>query len=106
MADENDRRFMAAAIRLGGGALGTTWPNPAVGAILVREGRVISRGRTARGGRPHAEAIALKRAGDLAAGGTLYVSLEPCSHHGRTPPCTSAILNARVDRVVAPLADP
>ncbi|MBA3516257.1 MAG: bifunctional diaminohydroxyphosphoribosylaminopyrimidine deaminase/5-amino-6-(5-phosphoribosylamino)uracil reductase RibD [Rhizobiales bacterium] len=106
MADENDRRFMAAAIRLGGGALGTTWPNPAVGAILVRDGRVISRGRTARGGRPHAEAIALKRAGDLAAGGTLYVSLEPCSHQGQTPPCADAILNAGVRRVVAPLADP
>lgn len=106
MADELDRRFMAAAIRLGQGALGATWPNPAVGAIVVREGRVVGRCRTARGGRPHAEVIALAEAGEKSAGATLYVSLEPCSHHGRTPPCADAILKAGVHRVVAPLADP
>lgn len=101
-----DPRFMAAAIRLGAGALGTTWPNPAVGAILVKDGRVVGRGRTAPDGRPHGEAIALAQAGLAAKGGTLYVSLEPCSHHGRTPPCADALVAAGVTRVVAPFADP
>lgn len=100
-----DRRFMAAAIRLGAGALGTTWPNPAVGAIVVKDGKVVGRGRTAPGGRPHAETIALAEAGSLARGATLYASLEPCSHHGRTPPCADAIVVAGISRVVAPFAD-
>jgi diaminohydroxyphosphoribosylaminopyrimidine deaminase/5-amino-6-(5-phosphoribosylamino)uracil reductase len=106
MAEELDSRFLAAAIRLGAGALGTTWPNPAVGAIVVKDGRVVGRGRTAPGGRPHGEPLALAEAGKAARGATLYVSLEPCSHHGRTPPCTEAILTAGIARVVAPLTDP
>lgn len=101
-----DPRFMAAAIRLGTGALGTTWPNPAVGAIVVKDGMALGRGRTAPGGRPHGEAIALAQAGMAARGATLYVSLEPCSHHGRTPPCTEAIVAAGIARVVASIEDP
>ena len=106
MVDELDRRFAAAAIRLGAGALGLTWPNPAVGAIVVRDGRVVGRGRTAPGGRPHAEPIALAEAGEAARGSTLYVSLEPCSHHGRTPPCAEAVIRAGIARVVAAIPDP
>ena len=101
-----DRRFTAAAIRLGAGALGTTWPNPAVGAIVVQDGKVVGRGQTAPGGRPHAETLALAAAGEAARGSTLYVSLEPCSHHGCTPPCADAVIAAGIARVVAPLADP
>jgi diaminohydroxyphosphoribosylaminopyrimidine deaminase/5-amino-6-(5-phosphoribosylamino)uracil reductase len=106
MTEALDRRFTAAAIRLGASALGTTWPNPAVGAILVKDGRVVGRGRTARGGRPHAETQALAMAGGEARGATLYVSLEPCAHHGKTPPCADAVVEAGVARVVAPIADP
>lgn len=106
MADESDRRFLAAAIRLGEGALGLTWPNPAVGALVVKDGIVLGRGRTARGGRPHAEALALARAGDAARGATLYVSLEPCSHRGRAPPCADAVIAAGVARVVCAIDDP
>jgi diaminohydroxyphosphoribosylaminopyrimidine deaminase/5-amino-6-(5-phosphoribosylamino)uracil reductase len=106
MTEALDRRFLAAAIRLGAGALGATWPNPAVGAILVKQGRVVGRGRTDRGGRPHAETQALAMAGEAARGSTLYVSLEPCSHHGKTPPCVDAIVAAGVSRVVAPIVDP
>jgi diaminohydroxyphosphoribosylaminopyrimidine deaminase/5-amino-6-(5-phosphoribosylamino)uracil reductase len=106
MTEALDRRFLAAAIRLGAGALGTSWPNPSVGAILVKEGRVVGRGRTDRGGRPHAEAVALAMAGDKARGATLYVSLEPCAHHGRTPPCADAVAAAGVSRVVATIVDP
>jgi diaminohydroxyphosphoribosylaminopyrimidine deaminase/5-amino-6-(5-phosphoribosylamino)uracil reductase len=101
-----DRRMLAAAIRLGAAALGTTAPNPAVGAIIVKDGIVVGRGRTATGGRPHGETLALAEAGALARGATLYVSLEPCSHHGRTPPCTDALIAAGVARLVAPAADP
>lgn len=106
MTEALDRRFLAAAIRLGAGGLGTAWPNPAVGAIVVSKGAVVGRARTARGGRPHAETQALAKAGEKARGATLYVSLEPCSHHGRTPPCANAIIGAGVARVVAPIADP
>jgi len=106
MADELDSRLLAAAIRLGAGALGTAWPNPAVGAIVVKDGKVVGRGRTAPGGRPHGEPLALAEAGEAARGATLYVSLEPCSHFGRTPPCTDAILAAGIARVVAPMTDP
>jgi diaminohydroxyphosphoribosylaminopyrimidine deaminase/5-amino-6-(5-phosphoribosylamino)uracil reductase len=103
---EFDRRMLAAAIRLGAGALGTTAPNPAVGAILVKDGIIVGRGRTASGGRPHGERLALTQAGAAARGATLYVSLEPCAHHGRTPPCADAVIAAGVGRVVAPAADP
>jgi diaminohydroxyphosphoribosylaminopyrimidine deaminase/5-amino-6-(5-phosphoribosylamino)uracil reductase len=106
MDEDFDRRAVAAAIRLGAGALGSTWPNPAVGAILVKDGRVVGRGRTGAGGRPHGEALALAHAGERARGATLYVSLEPCAHHGRTPPCVDAIIAAGVARVVVTGEDP
>jgi diaminohydroxyphosphoribosylaminopyrimidine deaminase/5-amino-6-(5-phosphoribosylamino)uracil reductase len=106
MPDETDARFLAAAIRLGRGALGTTWPSPAVGAILVKDGKVVGRGRTAPGGRPHAEVQAIAEAGEAARGATLYVSLEPCSHQGRGAPCADAILAAGISRVAMPIADP
>jgi diaminohydroxyphosphoribosylaminopyrimidine deaminase / 5-amino-6-(5-phosphoribosylamino)uracil reductase len=102
----SDRRFMALAIALGRRGLGQVWPNPAVGCVIVREGRIIGRGWTQRGGRPHAETIALAQAGAAAEGATAYVSLEPCAHHGRTPPCAEALVAARVGRVVTALEDP
>lgn len=105
-----DRRFLAAAIELGRRNLGRAWPNPSVGAIVVREGpdgpRVVGRGTTAKGGRPHAETLALKAAGAEARGATVYVTLEPCAHHGRTPPCTEALVAAGVARVVTAIEDP
>jgi diaminohydroxyphosphoribosylaminopyrimidine deaminase/5-amino-6-(5-phosphoribosylamino)uracil reductase len=97
---------MALAIAEAGKALGRTHPNPAVGAVLVKRGRVIATGFHARAGAPHAEAVALARAGKQARGATLYSTLEPCNHHGRTPPCTEAILAAGVARVVYGSADP
>ncbi|MGH6925895.1 MAG: bifunctional diaminohydroxyphosphoribosylaminopyrimidine deaminase/5-amino-6-(5-phosphoribosylamino)uracil reductase RibD [Propylenella sp.] len=106
MTEALDRRFVAAAIGLGAGALGTAWPNPAVGAILVKDGRVVGRGRTGRAGRPHGEALALAMAGEEARGATLYVSLEPCAHFGKTPPCADAIVAAGVSRVVTTISDP
>ena len=101
-----DMRFMAAAIRIGCGALGEAWPNPAVGAIIVKDNKVLASARTGRGGRPHAEQSALLTAGGDAAGATLYVSLEPCAHHGKTPPCADAIIAAGIARVVVGAADP
>ncbi|MCE1236947.1 MAG: bifunctional diaminohydroxyphosphoribosylaminopyrimidine deaminase/5-amino-6-(5-phosphoribosylamino)uracil reductase RibD [Hyphomicrobiales bacterium] len=105
-----DERFMGAAIRLARRGLGLTAPNPSVGAIVVAtapEGsRVLGRGVTAPGGRPHAEPQALRQAGPAARGATLYVTLEPCSHHGKTPPCADAIVEAGIARVVCALDDP
>ncbi len=101
-----DQRMMNAAIRIGAGALGTTWPNPAVGAVLVKHGQVRAVGRTAPGGRPHAEQQALAAAGTDAVGATLYVSLEPCVHHGKTPPCADALIAAGISRVVIGTIDP
>jgi len=101
-----DQRYLLAAIRIGAGGLGTTWPNPAVGAVLLNNGRVVSAARTAAGGRPHAEQQALEAAGAQAHGGTLYLSLEPCSHHGRTPPCADAVVAAKIERVVVGALDP
>jgi diaminohydroxyphosphoribosylaminopyrimidine deaminase/5-amino-6-(5-phosphoribosylamino)uracil reductase len=97
---------MNAALALAARGLGDTWPNPSVGCVLVREGRVVGRGWTQSGGRPHAEAEALARAGSAAAGATAYVTLEPCSHHGKTPPCAEALAAAGVTRVVSALRDP
>lgn len=108
--DEEDRRFMAAALRLARRGAGQTWPNPSVGAILVQgtgpEARVVGRAVTAAGGRPHAETLALRQAGEAARGATCYVTLEPCSHYAKTPPCVNAILEAGVARVVAAATDP
>jgi diaminohydroxyphosphoribosylaminopyrimidine deaminase / 5-amino-6-(5-phosphoribosylamino)uracil reductase len=102
----DDERFMAAALNLARRGLGRVAPNPAVGALIVKDGAVIARGVTAPGGRPHAEVLGLQEAGSAARGATLYVTLEPCSHHGRTPPCADAIIAAGVARVVSALEDP
>ena len=101
-----DRRWMTVALGIGRRGLGATAPNPAVGCVLVKEGRVVGRGWTQPGGRPHAEAEALGRAGAEARGATAYVTLEPCAHHGRTPPCADALIEAGVARVVTALEDP
>ena len=97
---------MAAALALGRRGLGRAWPNPAVGCVVVRDGRVVGRGATRPGGRPHAEAVALARAGAAARGATAYVTLEPCAHHGATPPCADALVAAGVARVVMAMRDP
>lgn len=102
----DDRHFMNVALMLGRRNLGATWPNPAVGAVIVKDGIVVGRGWTQPGGRPHAEVEALARAGDAARGATLYVTLEPCSHHGKTPPCADAVVAAGIARVVAAMDDP
>ncbi|HEY6995780.1 MAG TPA: bifunctional diaminohydroxyphosphoribosylaminopyrimidine deaminase/5-amino-6-(5-phosphoribosylamino)uracil reductase RibD [Xanthobacteraceae bacterium] len=101
-----DERFMALALALGRRGLGRTWPNPAVGAVVVKDGVIVGRGWTQAGGRPHAETEALARAGGAARAATLYVTLEPCSHHGKTPPCADAIIAAGIARVVSALDDP
>lgn len=96
---------MRHALELGRRGMGRTWPNPAVGCVIVRDGRIVGRGWTGEGGRPHAEAIALAQAGDAARGATAYVTLEPCAHHGQTPPCAEALVQAGIARVVAPFED-
>ena len=101
-----DRRFMDLALSLGRRGLGKTWPNPAVGAVIVKDGIIAGRGWTQPGGRPHAEVEALRRAGEAARGATLFVTLEPCSHHGKTPPCADAVIAAGITRVVSALEDP
>jgi len=108
--DALDRRFMAAAIRLSGKHSGLTSTNPSVGTLIVRDDGagpvIVGRGVTAIGGRPHAETEALAEAGALARGATAYVTLEPCAHHGRTPPCANALVTAGVTRVVGAASDP
>jgi len=101
-----DTRFMAAALALGRRGLGLCAPNPAVGALVVKDGVIVARGWTKPGGRPHAETEALRAAGAQAHGATLYVTLEPCSHHGQTPPCTDAIIAAGAGRAVYAVDDP
>ena len=101
-----DLRSMRAALALARRGLGTVWPNPAVGCVIVDRGRVVGRGWTQPGGRPHGETEALGRAGQAARGATAYVSLEPCCHWGRTPPCTDALIAAGIRRVVVALEDP
>jgi diaminohydroxyphosphoribosylaminopyrimidine deaminase / 5-amino-6-(5-phosphoribosylamino)uracil reductase len=103
---ETDRRFMQLALSLGRRGLGRTWPNPAVGAVIVKDGVIVGRGWTQPGGRPHAEPEALARAGEAARGATLYVTLEPCSHFGRSPPCADAVIAAGIFRVVTAIEDP
>jgi diaminohydroxyphosphoribosylaminopyrimidine deaminase/5-amino-6-(5-phosphoribosylamino)uracil reductase len=96
----SDEAHMRAALAMARRGLGTAWPNPSVGCVVVRDGRVVGRACTASGGRPHAEPLALAMAGPAARGATAYVTLEPCCHHGRTPPCTDALIEAGVARVV------
>lgn len=96
---------MALALSLGRRGQGRTWPNPAVGCVIVRDGRIVGRGWTADGGRPHAETQALGQAGDLARGATAYVTLEPCAHYGKTPPCAQALIDAGIAHVVAAVQD-
>jgi diaminohydroxyphosphoribosylaminopyrimidine deaminase/5-amino-6-(5-phosphoribosylamino)uracil reductase len=103
---DEDLRWMEAALNLGSRSLGLAAPNPAVGAILVKDGVVVGRGATAPGGRPHAERIAIEKAGEAARGATLYVTLEPCSHFGVSSPCADAIIAAGVVRVVSAMEDP
>ncbi len=101
-----DARYMALALSLGARGLGSVWPNPAVGCVIVKDGRIVGRGRTATGGRPHAEVQALAEAGDAARGAVAYVSLEPCAHDGETPPCAAALVAAGCARVVSAMEDP
>ena len=97
---------MAHALRLAARGLGNTWPNPAVGCVLVKDGQIVGRGWTQAGGRPHAEVRAPDQAGSQARGATAYVTLEPCAHHGQTPPCASALIAAKVARTVTAITDP
>ena len=101
-----DAHYMARALELARNGLYSTHPNPRVGCVVVRDGRIVGEGWHVRAGEPHAEVHALRQAGELARGATAYVTLEPCSHHGRTPPCAEALVNAGVARVVAAMQDP
>lgn len=102
----DDRTHMRAALSLARRGLGATWPNPSVGCVIVNDGVVVGRGRTADGGRPHAETEALRMAGGRARGATAYVTLEPCSHHGQTTPCADALVAAGIARCVVAVGDP
>src|SRR5258708_30554062 len=97
--------MMRAALALARRPLGRTWPNPAVGCVIVKDGKVVGRGRTRDGGRPHAEVDALNQAGQAAPGATVYVTLEPCPHFGKSPPCADALIGAGVAKVVSAMAD-
>lgn len=101
-----DAHYMARALELARKGRYSTHPNPRVGCVIVRDGQVVGEGWHVRAGEPHAEVHALRAAGELARGATAYVTLEPCSHHGRTPPCADALVNAGVARVVAAMQDP
>lgn len=101
-----DHEFMARALRLAERGLNTTTPNPRVGCVMVKDGRIVGEGWHEKAGEPHAEAYALQRAGTAARGATAYVTLEPCAHFGRTPPCADALIAAGVARVVAAMEDP
>lgn len=104
--DATDRKYLQECLDLAARARGLTAPNPMVGALVVRDGAVVGRGFHERAGTPHAEKLALAEAGELARGAILYTNMEPCSHHGRTPPCVEAILEAGIRRVVCSLQDP
>lgn len=103
---DDDIRYMHMALALARRGLGRVWPNPAVGCVIVRDGNVVGRGWTQAGGRPHAETEALRRAGDAARGATAYVTLEPCAHHGETPPCATALIDAGISRCFIAAGDP
>ena len=102
----SDARHMRHALALARRGMGNTWPNPAVGCVILRDGVVVGRGWTQPGGRPHAEVMALRQAGAAARGATAYVILEPCAHHGKTPPCAVALAGAGIARVVSAMTDP
>ncbi len=102
----NDNHYMSLALQLAKGTTGQTSPNPMVGAVIVKDGAIVGIGAHLRAGEPHAEVHALQMAGDQAKGADLYVTLEPCSHHGRTPPCVEAVLKAGIARVVIAVLDP
>ncbi|MCI2393070.1 bifunctional diaminohydroxyphosphoribosylaminopyrimidine deaminase/5-amino-6-(5-phosphoribosylamino)uracil reductase RibD [Aliiroseovarius sediminis] len=103
---QSDTRYMRLALSLGRRGLGRCAPNPAVGCVIVQGARIVGRGWTQPGGRPHAETVALAQAGAAARGATAYVTLEPCAHHGQTPPCATSLIDAGVARVVVALGDP
>lgn len=106
MEDEIDERYVRLALRLARKGAGRTSPNPLVGAVLVRGKKIIASGYHRRAGEDHAEIVALKRAKEKARGATLYINLEPCSHHGRTPPCTTSLVSAGIKKVVVGMMDP
>src|SRR5580698_7081389 len=106
MFSDFDRTAMQRALELAARGLASTHPNPRVGCVIARSGRIVGEGWHARAGEAHAEVMALATAGSEAAGATVYVTLEPCNHQGRTPPCVDALLAARVARVVYAVADP
>jgi len=101
-----DRKYMSLALELAARGQGRTSPNPAVGAVVVKEGKIIGQGYHLRAGTPHAEINAMKEAGEGARGATLYVTLEPCCHYGRTGPCTEAVIEAGIARAVVAMVDP
>lgn len=101
-----DQEYMQLALQIASAVEGRTWPNPMVGAVVVNEGRIVGMGAHLKAGDPHAEVHALKMAGDMAKGGTLYVTLEPCSHFGRTPPCADRVIEAGISQVVIAMLDP
>ena len=103
---QSPNTFMKRAMDLAHSVVGSTSPNPPVGAVVVRDGRIVGEGNTQPAGEDHAEIVALRQAGELARGSTLYVTLEPCSHQGRTPPCTDAIVAAGVSEVHVSVVDP
>ncbi|WP_297732590.1 bifunctional diaminohydroxyphosphoribosylaminopyrimidine deaminase/5-amino-6-(5-phosphoribosylamino)uracil reductase RibD [uncultured Maricaulis sp.] len=105
MSPVDDRRYMDLALALAQAQQGRTAPNPAVGCVLVKAGRILATGSTRNGGRPHAERVALDKAGDAARGATAYVTLEPCAHHGQTPPCAQGLIDAGITRVVIACGD-
>jgi diaminohydroxyphosphoribosylaminopyrimidine deaminase / 5-amino-6-(5-phosphoribosylamino)uracil reductase len=106
VGNDFDSRMMLRCVELARTALGRTSPNPLVGAVVVQDGKIVGEGFHPRAGEPHAEVFALRAAGDRAQGGTIYVSLEPCNHYGRTPPCSQALINAGVSKVVVGMVDP
>ena len=105
MASDIDISYMNSALAMARRGIGRVWPNPSVGCVIVKNGVVIARARTSDAGRPHAETIALQQAGAAAKGATLYVTLEPCAHHGETPPCVDAVIDSGVSRVVIGVSD-
>eukprot|EP00879_Flechtneria_rotunda_P007695 GHRR01008068.1.p1 GENE.GHRR01008068.1~~GHRR01008068.1.p1 ORF type:complete len:202 (+),score=54.81 GHRR01008068.1:462-1067(+) len=103
---DEDRRYMRQALELAQKGVGQTYPNPAVGCVIIKDGQVVGEGYHPKAGMPHAEVYALRGAGQAAEGATAYVTLEPCNHYGRTPPCSQALVDAKVAKVVIGVGDP